>query len=181
MHAARACTRGDMSGKKKPPEVPKPPEIKRRVSFNPTQAIALPILLIFPVLGIVGLFNTRSVTVRADTGGPGLQVQYPARLRDKTTEPLEVVATNQGPSTGDLEIRIDRNYLSQFEDHRFDPSPDEIDQNSYIFKFEKVEPGAERRVNCTFEADHLGTHEGEIIASAGGTGASVNIRTVVLP
>jgi hypothetical protein len=167
----------------KPPEAPKPPEIKRRIAFNPTQAIGMPLILLIPALGLAGLFDTTQTTVEREENGYRVSVRYPERFRHKNGEPMQItVENNTGTSVPKLEVKLSRKYLDAFQNSQFIPDPQEIDAEHVTFQFDNVGEGEMRRIEVEMEAAHPGSHDAEVQAGPEeGQGVSVNFKTFVLP
>jgi hypothetical protein len=167
----------------KPPEAPKPPDIKRRIAFNPTQAIGMPFILLIPVLGLAGLLDTTHTIVEKEENGYRVSVRYPVRFRHKVGEPMQITVTNEtGGAVPKLEVKLSRKYLDAFENAQFIPDPQEIDAEHITFEFDHVNAGESRRIEFEMEASRSGSHHAEVQAGpAEGQGVSVGFRTFVLP
>jgi hypothetical protein len=166
-----------------PPKLPQPPQITRKIAFGPTQAIALPIILLLPLLGLLGFFQTTLSTAENEQAGVLLRVQYPTRLRFRTNEPMEISALNKRSDTvKKLRIEVRRSYFNAFERVTFNPQPQEIDEKSFRFEFDNVRQGEWRRVQVELDGVDAGSHECVVTAIADDDPASeVRFSTFVLP
>src|SRR5687767_9775947 len=98
-----------VSKAEKPPEPPGPPDIQRRIKFNPTQMFGMPLILLIPALGLAGLFDTTQTTVEKEENGYRVSVRYPSRFRHKVGKPLQVTVTNEtGGEVLKLEVKLSR-------------------------------------------------------------------------
>lgn len=172
-----------ISKSQQPPEVPKPPEIKRRVRFHPTQLIGMPIIMLLPVLGLFGVFDTAQATATAEQSGINVQVDYPSKFRHKIGEPMRIqVENNSGASVPKLVVKMSRSYFDAFENVQFVPEPQEIDATSITFEFPDVKAGDTRQVEVEMEASDAGTHKATVEAGPeNGSTAQVEVETFVLP
>jgi hypothetical protein len=167
----------------KPPPLPSPGEIRRRVSFYPKQAVGIALLFLVPLLAMFKLFDTSRASVQGMQGGLALEVLYPSKLRHRTYKPLVVaVANNTGKQLEKLELRLDRGYFDHFQSITFTPDVKGSDGRHFIVEFEHVNPGETRTLNVVYEVDEVGSFHGEIQASAGaGAPATVRFTTFVFP
>jgi hypothetical protein len=163
-------------------EPPKPPEIKRLLKFYRLQAIGVPLIALIPLLALFKVFDTTRGHASAEGPGLGLEVSYPAKLRYRTFEPIEVRVQNRSSAEQNFSIELDAKFMRQFQNVQFEPDADEITDDKLSFKFDKVKPGESRTVEANLEADDLGTHA--CIAGAeleDGSHVEVTFNTFVFP
>ena len=161
-----------------PPELPPTPEIGRRIRFAPLQAIGVPVLMLIPVLGLLGLFDTSAARVQSESGGYSLDVVYPSRFRHRPLEALRITVRNgTGAEIQKLAVKVSRQYADAFENVTFAPEPKEIDAKHVVFEFESVAAGESRIVEMQMQSLRTGSQNAEVIAGP----ASVRFSTFVLP
>jgi hypothetical protein len=165
-----------------PMSPPKPPEIKREISFYRNQMIGLPIIALLPLLALFKVFDTSLDTVKSSNEGLSLSVRYPTKIRNRTIEPMQITVTNEtGVEQKELEVHVSRGFVEKFKQIKFEPDVDDIERDSYVVQLKDVKPGEERTIDMDIETDMVGTHDCRVWASTGDEEASASFKTFVYP
>ena len=161
---------------------PKAPEIERKLKFYRLQAFGVPLIALFPLLALFKVFDTTRSLAFAEQSGLRVEVSYPDKIRDRTTEPFQVTVRNNTGTSQNLTVEIDQSYFEQFQNVQFEPDADGIVDERMQFEFEDVKPGEARTVEATFENDDLGVHRAQAtVKTEGGEEAAVQFSTFAMP
>jgi hypothetical protein len=155
-------------------ELPKPPEIARRLVLNRTKLIGLPLLLSVPVLAILGVFGTREGEASAVTEGLEVTLRYPERLRYKMSDHLELSLKNS--TTTRLQrvtVHFDQAYVAAFSEVHFTPQAARVSERAYEVDLDDIGPGETRRIHTSLQANDYGRLRGTVTVSVGGATRSV--------
>jgi hypothetical protein len=164
---------------------PQPPEIDRRLRFQRVQAIGVPILLLLPTLALLGVFDGTG-TKSAEGSGLRVTVEYPARVRYRSREPLTVSVENTGGrALAEATVRFDRDFLRAFSGVSLMPEPEAVTREHFVVTLRDIRPGEARRVSGELEAEAYGRHRGavEVVPGEDGGGEAVRIpvETITYP
>lgn len=148
---------------------PPAPQIARRVVVARGQLAGVALLLGLPLLALFGVFGLTEEVAQARVDGLDVTVVYPARLRYKTTERLELTVVNSGDQAMPaVSLAIDHDYLAAFGEVRFTPAVAHVDARAYVFELGDIAAGATRRADVWLEADTHGRHRGSVAVLIGG-------------
>lgn len=166
----------------KPPKLPEPRPIRRRVKLYRYQVWGMGLLLVLPALALAGLFQSESTQI-SKKGEVSLNVSYHRILRDRTDKPLLIRAINDtGKEIEKLTLSLNRDYVSEFDEMDFNPEPAHLTSEKVVFEFDKVAPEDSREVTFDFQADKPGVKKGHVEADSGsGAKSSLEFSTFVLP
>lgn len=160
---------------------PKPPKTKHQITFYPYQVFGMIVIVLIPILALCGLFGTTSSIKSTASEALSLEVEYPSKFRYKTIEPIEIVIENISAESQDVSVSINKNYVSQFSNVQFSPSPDLISESNYQFDLGSVSPGETRTVAGEIQSEKYGKFRGSVQARAGGTTTEIAFTTISLP
>lgn len=164
------------------PQPPKPPELERKMLFYPYQLIAIPLLLLIPVLALFGVFGETMATAAASQNGIELEVDYPTRMLYHSDQTIEVQVRNTtGSALPLVTVTLDVSYLNGFSDLSFVPSNVVISDDVYRINFENVQAGETRILTIDTVSVEYGSHQGTISVTAGANGPSVTVSTFIIP
>jgi hypothetical protein len=170
----------DASLSKQPPA---PPQFKPKFQIYGYQYIAIPILILVPLLAVFGVFGTTYASVESAGERARLRVDYPERVF--TGESNEMAIHIRHVGTGDMtgiELWIDQSYLEQFTDVRFTPDITTLTDEYAIIALENLAQSETRLVTIELAGHAVGSHEAEIRLRADGTEeATVRFSTLVFP
>ena len=169
--------------KKETAQPPQPPEVERRLQFDRTQLIGVPIIMLVAVLGFSGLFGPAFDTESAAGSQLELLVEHPTRVHYKTNTPLEITVRNvSAQDMTTVTVSISAGYIANFAEARFVPEADEITEEAYKIELSNVGAGEARQVNVDLRPDLIGNHTGEIVAEPeGGEATRLSIGTFICP
>ena len=162
-----------------PPDL-QPPSKPRHLTFHRFQWIALPLMLLIPVLALLGVFGESSDQVRDETGELSLYVDYPTRYRYKQINTVEVFVRNRTPETIDtVLVALDASYAERFSTLMFIPAATE----PFEVELLDVAPQETRRVWVEIQGEHYGRHRGDLKAYRPGAvdTARVSLSTFIFP
>ena len=146
-----------------PPDLPEPPHVARRIRLTPTHLAGLVMVGLLPVLSLFGLFGLGRGTARGEGGPVTVRAEYPTVQRHKVRQPLYLFVTNgSGADLPRVELRLSRGYLTAFSDVSFTPSPDEIEEEAYVFELTDLAPGETRSVWGEMQATDYWRHEASV-------------------
>ncbi len=165
----------EQNGADRPPQ---PPDIRRRLRFEPFHLEGLLAFAAVPVLALFGVFGERWERAYARTGALDLRVLYAERYRYRQISSVEVLVTNtSGRWIDTLTIAFDTSYISRFSNIVINPPP----ARGYEVDLTGVEPGGTRLVVAEIQGFRYGRHHGAVIAAAGADTARVDVETLVFP
>lgn len=165
-----------------PAEPPAPPGLQRRIRMARLQLVGLVLLLALPVCAVLGLLGPGAGQARAAGAGLELSVQYPERLRHKTSLTLEAALKNTGSQTlPQARLRIAEPYFAHFSRAEFTPLPQRVTDEYFELDLRELAAGETRKLVVHLEADKWGRHPGRVTASAGAEALAVDFSTTVLP
>jgi hypothetical protein len=99
---------------------PPAPDMPRRFRLHNYQKVGLPLLVLVPVLAMGGLFGESTDTTDLVTQTLLVEIDYPTRLRYRTSGEMVIRVTNRSTEALDsLIVTIDPAYLSGFSDVNF--------------------------------------------------------------
>jgi len=164
-------------------EPPKAPDIPRQWKFYNYQYIAIPLLLLIPLLALLGVLGETSATVEAENEGLIVRVIYPDRAHYEAYNHIEVTVRNE--SGGDISgafVEFERELLDNFSQLGVNPSLTEITETAYRVELGDLEAGAERVVTLDYQPDMNGTHDSWVRLVADGIEpVQANISMFVFP
>ena len=168
-----------MSTEEEEPQPPGAPEIDRKLRVNTWQWIGVPLLLLIPLLGLVGVFGETRDTARVRTAELSVEVEYPTRNRYRMQDDLRLDLTNTAAGPLDtVVVEVDTAYASRFSSVVAIPAF----ERPYVIELTDLEPGETRRVRVQMQGERYGQHGGELRVSAGGADtARVVLRTFIFP
>lgn len=150
-------------------EPPEAPDIPRQWKFYDYQYIAIPLLLLIPVLALLGVLGETSATVEAAGEGLLLRVQYPDRAHYEAYNHIEVTVRNESAeAVSGLFVEFDRGLLDHFSQLSVNPSLTEITDTAYRVELGDLEAGAERVVTLDYQPDLNGAHDSWVRLTADG-------------
>lgn len=160
------------------PQPPEPPKMKRRLRVWRAQKFGMPILLLFPLLGLSGLADPTPVTRTVEAGGLAVRLDYPPRTRFGADAKLDIRVKNLSPSRlNAVTVTFETAYLEHFESV-FKP---EVDR-AYEVDLVDIAPGEERLVSVDLKAQTIGDVAGGVTVGAkGGEPARFAFSTFILP
>jgi hypothetical protein len=165
------------------PEPPRPPEIERRIQLSRVQQIGIPLLLLFPILALFGVFGNTLGTATNTSGPIELTVEYPNRTRYQARQAIEIAVRNTTDQalTG-VTVNLDRDYLDAFEDVTFTPEVTAITDAAYHVDLTDLPPGDVRYLTVELRPHSYWAHQGTISAgSPEAESTDVEVRTFVFP
>lgn len=165
------------------PQPPPPPEITRRVHLDRLQRLALPVILLLPLLMVVGVLDERTAEVSAEGAGLRLTAHYPGRLHHGNNGAWRVAVANTGATAVDaVAVSFGRDHMERLANASFTPQVTAVTADGYIVQLGRIEPGEVRRVTLEAEANYYFGGGGRIAALlAGDEVATVSTSTFVLP
>jgi hypothetical protein len=173
----------DTSSPRREFDLPQPPPLQRKVQFHWVQLLGVPLLMVLPILGMLGLFGETFTTERAENQLLAMQVEYATRYRHKMSNPMRVTITNlsdQSPIT--VTIAFDRAYLDQFSNPMFMPDPTRITDQAYELELKEMETGETQVAEVELQGNEYWHHMGVISASiAGGEFVQLSVGTTIYP
>jgi hypothetical protein len=157
---------------------PRAPIGAPRWTLTRKQWVGLPVLLLIPVLALFGVFGERTDTITTATRSLGVTVSYPARLRYRQTERLEIAVTNRTESAIDsVRVSLDTAYLARFIEVRVRPEP----FASYDVRLADIAPGETRLVVVDMTGNRYWRHPASIGVAMGEELATVHFSSQVFP
>jgi hypothetical protein len=169
----------DKSKERSEPSPPRAPDIERQFQLHTYQKVGLPLLLLFPVLALAGVFGEGRGSTDQVTGLLHVQVDYPTRIRYSTTTRMTVSVTNRSTSPIDsLAVSFDPEYLSAFTEVSFTPDVD----RAFSCDLLDLAPGEERRLLVEYSAEDYWRHRGRVLVKgAGADSAALDFSTFIYP
>ena len=164
-------------------EPPQAPDIPRQWKFYTYQYIAIPLLLLIPVLALLGVLGETSTTVEAANEGLVLRVHYSDRAHYEAYNHIQVTVRNDLASdiTG-AAVEFDRVLLDQFSQLSINPSLTEITDTVYRVELNEIEAGGERVITVDYQPDTNGAHESWVRVVADGiTPVQAELSMFVFP
>lgn len=169
MSKERANSESPVIAHDKGQEPPQAPDIPRQWKFYNYQYIAIPLLLLIPVLALFGVLGETSTTVEAADEGLVLRVHYPDRAHYEAYNHIEVTVRNESAGTlSGVTIEFDRELLGQFSQLSVNPSLSEITETVYRVELDDIESGGERVVTLDYQPDMNGSHDSWVRLTADG-------------
>ena len=141
-------------------EPPRAPDIPRQWKFYSYQYIAIPLLMLVPLLALFGVLGETSTTVEVANESLVLRVHYPDRAHYEAYNHIEVTVRNE--SAGALSgvvVEFDRGLLTHFSQLSVNPSLTEITESAYRVELDGIEAGGERVVTLDYQPDLNGAHD----------------------
>jgi hypothetical protein len=160
MSEKQASHRSPVISYEKGQEPPQAPDIPRQWKFHSYQYIAIPLLILIPVLALLGILGETSTTVEVANEGLVLRVHYPDRAHYEAYNHIEVTVRND--SSGVLSgaaVEFDRELLTHFSQLSVNPSLSEITETAYRVELGDIEAGGERVVTLDYQPDMNGAHD----------------------
>jgi hypothetical protein len=159
------------------------PEIRRGIALNRTQWIAVPLLLVLPVLALAGFAGDREGEASARGTGLALRVTYPEWLHYSTNRSLTAAVTNLGSEAlSPVVVRFDAEYLEAFTNLRIRTGTTRDSPEGVDVELPALAPGATAEIHLDVQGERYGPHRGRIAAvAAGGNAVRVEVGTLVLP
>jgi len=164
-------------------ELPKPPQVVRKVRLYAFQYVGLPLLLSIPVLALLGVFGHGPVTTQQANTGLALTVEYLPRCRYKLIDTMMVSVQNQTDTAlPSVLVSFSRAYVDQFSNLSFSPAAARITDQAYEVQLRDLLPAETQVVALELKCEQYGHHTGHITAEAEGMAAvSVEIQTFTFP
>lgn len=160
------------------PDPPDAPEIRRRIVLQPYQRIGLPLLMIWPLLALLGVFGERRATARAGDGALQVEVRFPAVFRYKMLNAIDVHVTNRGSVHIDtLTVSLDTAYAKRFSTVMAVPPF----TGSFVIDVLDLHAGEERAIRIELQAERYWRHEGSLSVAAAGDSVRVPLSTFIFP
>lgn len=158
---------------------PRAPDIQRKIRFYRWQWIALPAIMLVPVLALFGVFGVSRDTARASTAELLIEISYPSRFRYKQIDRIHAFVTNRSQRQLDtVTVAFDSAYIARFSTVKFTPSA----LRAYEVELTDVHPGERRLISVELQGEEYWRHQGEISATSGSADtARVRIDTIVFP
>jgi hypothetical protein len=151
---------------------PPAPDMPRRFRLHNYQKVGLPLLVLVPVLAMGGLFGESTDTTDLVTQTLLVEIDYPTRLRYRTSGEMVIRVTNRSTEALDsLIVTIDPAYLSGFSDVNFIPDVD----RAFAWDLLGLAPGEERRIVIEYSARDYWNRKGRVSVSG------VDIDSATLP
>lgn len=166
-------------GKAQPP---KAPEVERRVKLTRLQQLGMPLIALFPLLALLGIFGISSGERTSSGGSLSLSVDYPSRTRLRSGVMMVIEVSNRGGV--DIEgvtVGVERDYVDRFTNVSFNPSVAAVSERYFEVELGALAPGAVSVVSVELEPSDYWRHEGTVRVTAGGDETSVVIETFVFP
>ena len=173
-----------MSNQNQPsPEPPKPPDFERRLELYSYQYIAIPLLLLIPILALLGVFGETSASAAAESPGLSLGVDYPDRMHAGMGNEIAIAVTNEsGEDMPLLEVLVDQAYLDKFVDVSFTPDAARLTDAYAVIELHDVAAGETRLVTIQIHGRWVGAQAADIRVRAGANAdVSTTISTFVFP
>lgn len=159
-------------------DAPRAPNGTPRWSLTRKQWVGLPVLALIPVLALFGVFGERTATSTTTTTSLGVTVSYPASLRYRQMERLEIAVTNRTSRTIDsVQVSLDSAYLSRFIDVRVIPEPTAV----YEVRLAHIAPGETRLVVADVTGNRYWRHTASLGIATGDERATVRFSSLVYP
>lgn len=171
---------GDDKAREESESCPPPaPDMPRRFLLHNYQKVGLPLLVLVPVLAMGGLFGESKDTDDLVTQSLLLQIEYPSRLRYRTSSEMVVRVTNRSTEPLDsLAVTLDPDYLAAFSDVSFVPPVD----RAFAWDLLDLAPGEERRIVVEYSAREYWNQKGHVSVSGHGLeNADLPVTTFVFP
>lgn len=164
-------------------ELPKAPEIPRRLVFNRTKLIGLPLLFSVPILAMFGVFGIGEGEASAVAEGVEARLSYPERCRYKVSGGLELTLRNTGGKPlPRVTVHFELAYVSAFSEVHFTPEPARITDHAYEVELTDIGPGETRRIHAALQGNEYGRHRGTVSIAANGTAlAQLFVDTLTFP
>lgn len=170
------------SGGQAPARLPQPPPLARKLELFGWQRLAIPLLVLIPLLTVLGAFGEHQARIQAASADLRLDVHYSNRNRYMEASEIDVIVTNTSSQTLAITVGVDRGYLDHFTEIEAVPSVTSITQEAYLVQFDGVPPSATRRIALSLAGEHYWSHHGTIRASAEGAApVEVAITTFIFP
>jgi hypothetical protein len=148
---------------------PQAPDIPRQWILYNYQYIAIPLLLLIPVLALFGVLGETSTTVEAAGEGIALRVHYPDRAHYEAYNHVEVTVRNEsGADISGVMVEFERELLDHFSQLSVNPSLTEITETAYRVELGDIGAGEERLVTLDYQPDMNGAHESWVRLTADG-------------
>jgi hypothetical protein len=161
---------------------PQPPDFERRFQLFPFQKVAIPLLLLVPLLALFGIFGETTATAASHAESLTLEVDYPDRMHSGMGNELSIQVINTG--TQDLptvQVEIPQSYLASFDHLQFTPDVTQISNRAATIELHDLIAGSSQFILIRFDGLWVGSHTGEIVARAETAEVSIEIRTFVFP
>lgn len=162
---------------------PQPPSFRRKLELHREQLIGIPLLMVLPILGMLGVFGETFTQDHAENAQLALEIDYPARERYKMIGNLNVTVTNlteQAPVT--VTVTFDRSYIGGFSTVTFTPSAARITDDVYVVELTELEAGATQRIEVELQGEKYWRHEGKVTAALpAGEPVQLSVSTIVFP
>lgn len=164
-------------------EPPKAPDIPRQWKFHNYQYIAIPLMLLIPLLALLGVLGETSTTVEAENEGLIVRVHYPDRAHYEAYNHIEVTIRNEsGADVSGVVVDFDRSLLDHFSQLSINPSLSEITETAYRVELDDIETGGERVITLDYQPDMNGSHDSWVRLTADGIEpVQANISMFVFP
>lgn len=160
------------------PDPPDAPEIHRRILLHRHQWIGLPLLALWPLLALFGVFGERWTVARASGGALEVVVRSPTVFRYKMLNAIDVHVANRGSAHIDtLTLSLDTMYARRFSTVTAVPPF----TGSFEIDIHDVRPQEERAVRIEIQAEEYWRHEGSLVVAAGNDTLRVPLSTLILP
>jgi hypothetical protein len=158
---------------------PRAPDIQRRIRFYRWQWIALPPIMLVPVLALFGAFGVSRDTAEAFTPELMVEISYPSRFRYKQIDRIHAFVANRSQRQLDtVTVVFDSAYIARFSTVTFTPSVG----RAYEVELTDVQPGERRLISVELQGEEYWRHGGEINVTSGDADtARVRIGTIVFP
>lgn len=162
---------------------PGPPEVRRSFALYSFQVIGLPLLILFPVLALLGVFGETFDQVQAASDALEMTVDYPSRYRYKMINDLQVSVRNNSDQTlQTLTVSFSSDYIDRFSTVTFTPDVSRVTGDIYEVELTEVAPGETQVIRVEIQGEQYGQHTGHITAAADGLApVEVQVATFIFP
>lgn len=161
---------------------PPPPDFERRFQLFPFQKVAIPLLLLVPVLAVFGLFGETSATTEANAESLTLEVEYPDRMHSGMGNELSIEVANTGSQDlPTVQVEITQTYLSRFDNLHFTPDIAQMTGEAAVIELHDLTAGSSQFITMRFEGLWVGSQKGQIQARADADVVRAEIQTFVFP
>lgn len=161
---------------------PQPPDFERRFQLFTYQKVAIPLLLLIPLLALFGVFGETSATAASHTESLTLEIGYPDRMHSGMGNEVQIQVINTG--TQDLatvEVAVPQSYLASFDHLQFTPDVTQITNEAAVIVLHDLTAGSSQFILIRFDGHWVGSHEGEVVVRSESAEVRAKIRTFVFP
>ena len=130
------------------------------------------------MLALFGVFGSPHAAAHAASASVDVRVSYPARIRYRQLQPLNVSVRNLSSRVLDtITVSFDTAYISRFASVKLDPFP----TGAYTVALTGVKPAESRLVAVELWGQDYGRHRGRVVARNGADSAIASFTTTVFP